>query len=871
MGDNVRVMARFRPMNRLEKEEGGREVVTFQGDTTITIEPTETGAKDKHTFNFDHIFGPDSMQKSVYDQVGVAVVADVFKGYNGTIFVYGQTGSGKSHTMMGPSSDELRGYCDDEHLKGIIPRVVDQIFLNVEKADPNIEFSIKVSYVEIYMEKVRDLFAPEKANLQLHEDFKGGRGVYIQNVTEEWVGGPDEIFSLMRQGASNRAVASTRMNADSSRSHSIFQLTIQQKHSVKLDQVTGKLFLVDLAGSEKVGKTGAQGQQLEEAKLINKSLSCLGLVINALTDPKAKHIPYRDSKLTRLLQDSLGGNARTSLIICGSVSEYNQHETLSTLRFGQRAKSIKNKAKVNRELSIGEYKLLVARLERTIAELRVSKGLPESVAVTDAAAVEQIANLEAQLENERGRWLDDRTELQDDLQAMREKEGLKDALLEQYRQELAAAQEEIAAWEAESLEVAAKVDELGARAEAERRAHQEQIRALRSAHGVLDQFGKDTLGVKVTLQKLRAHLEQQTITQTDTALDGAQQEQVAAWRRERDAARQEDQVFKSELRQKVEAFGALDTRGAQQRAEELRALRAQIADAARPCWLRHCIGGGAETEDEEPMPDGAEASAEEIRALRRAVRELRKGDSVPRAAFDEAKECFRKELAQRMDDLARMRKECDIQLQDSDEVRRSLLQSMQQAMEKSIDLDGELDDLREEYKQLQAASSNKQLGKRVKLLEEQLARQTEQVEQLMQRKSQLEMDLAVAVGTLEIRSTRIEDLRKGFTLEKQYRTQELEKRSQIEAKLSKEIKSMREELAQRKEEAAHWRDKYAACKELLRAQQQQHGGSRIAKVLRGGKRQDRDRKGGDSDGGDALASSLSVSLAAHPDSSPGGT
>ena len=173
----------------------------------------------------------------------------------------------------------------------------------------------------------------------------------------------------MKLGASNRAISATNMNEGSSRSHSIFMMTIHQNNLHELSAKTGKLYLVDLAGSEKVGKTGAAGQTLEEAKNINKSLSALGNVINALTDNKShQHIPYRDSKLTRILQESLGGNARTTLIITCSPSPFNDQETLSTLRFGYRAKSIKNTPKINREFTVAELKLLLDKAESTLEQ-----------------------------------------------------------------------------------------------------------------------------------------------------------------------------------------------------------------------------------------------------------------------------------------------------------------------------------------------------------------------------------------------------------------------------------------------------------------------------------------------------------------------
>jgi kinesin family protein 5 len=272
-------------------------------------------------------------------------------------------------TMMGPN-DDLTGFCDDQKLKGLIPRIVESVFDSVDSADSEIEFTIQVSYIEIYLEKIRDLLDPTQQNLIIKEDRDSGRGIYVKGATEEYVTSAEEVFLLMKEGASNRAVSATRMNEESSRSHSIFIFTISQKHTVSLESKTGKLFLVDLAGSEKVKKTGAQGKLLEEAKNINKSLSCLGNVINALTDGKSRYIPYRDSKLTRMLQDSLGGNSRTTLIINCSPSTYNDFETLSTLRFGIRAKSIKNKPKVNRELSVKELTML---LEKAKSEINSQK------------------------------------------------------------------------------------------------------------------------------------------------------------------------------------------------------------------------------------------------------------------------------------------------------------------------------------------------------------------------------------------------------------------------------------------------------------------------------------------------------------------
>lgn len=304
-------------------------------------------------------------QSDIFDYSIKPTVDDILNGYNGTVFAYGQTGAGKSYTMMGTSIDDGEG-------RGVIPRIVEQIFASILASPATIEYTVRVSYMEIYMERIRDLMAPQNDNLPVHEE--KNRGVYVKGLLEIYVSSVQEVYEVMRRGGNARAVAATNMNQESSRSHSIFVITITQKNVETGSAKSGQLFLVDLAGSEKVGKTGASGQTLEEAKKINKSLSALGMVINALTDGKSSHVPYRDSKLTRILQESLGGNSRTTLIINCSPSSYNDAETLSTLRFGMRAKSIKNKAKVNAELSPAELKMLLgkARTQITSFESYVS-------------------------------------------------------------------------------------------------------------------------------------------------------------------------------------------------------------------------------------------------------------------------------------------------------------------------------------------------------------------------------------------------------------------------------------------------------------------------------------------------------------------
>ncbi|KAI5797638.1 P-loop containing nucleoside triphosphate hydrolase protein [Geopyxis carbonaria] len=348
--NTIKVVARFRPQNSIEVREGGVPIVSFPSDDTCELRTKETAG----AFKFDRVFDMKSKQQDVFDFSIKSTVDDILDGYNGTVFAYGQTGAGKSYTMMG-------GDIDNPVSRGIIPRIVEQIFESILASPGNIEYTVRVSYMEIYMERIRDLLNPANDNLPVHEE--KSRGVYVKGLLEIYVSSVQEVYEVMKRGGSSRAVAATNMNQESSRSHSIFVITINQKNVETGSMKTGSLFLVDLAGSEKVGKTGATGQTLEEAKKINTSLSTLGKVINALTDGKSKHIPYRESKLTRLLQQSLGGNSRTTLIINCSPSDYNDDETLSTLRFGVRAKSIKNTPTINAELSPGELKQLLEKAQ----------------------------------------------------------------------------------------------------------------------------------------------------------------------------------------------------------------------------------------------------------------------------------------------------------------------------------------------------------------------------------------------------------------------------------------------------------------------------------------------------------------------------
>ncbi|KAI8555784.1 hypothetical protein RHMOL_Rhmol05G0201100 [Rhododendron molle] len=324
---NIVVCARFRPLSSKERRDHTDGVFIRSLDAETFVLKDEK--QEEHEFSFDRAFYEGSEQADVYEFLALPIVRDAVNGINGTIITYGQ----------GLSILDC-----DEKKKGLLPRVVDELFTSIKISEDTSKYTIKLSMVEIYMEKVRDLFDLSKDNIQIKESKV--QGIILSGVTEI-----SFLYDLeIQRGIANRAVGETQMNMASSRSHCVYIFTVQRELITDKRSKTGKLVLVDLAGSEKIEKTGAEGIVLEEAKTINKSLSALGNVINALTSgtpSKANHIPYRDSKLTRILQDALGGNSRTALLCCCSPSPSNASESLSTLRFGARAKHIKASPRVS--------------------------------------------------------------------------------------------------------------------------------------------------------------------------------------------------------------------------------------------------------------------------------------------------------------------------------------------------------------------------------------------------------------------------------------------------------------------------------------------------------------------------------------------
>lgn len=369
--ERVMVHVRIRPFNDEDISRYGRETsVEFTDDSRGTIILRKE--YDKKSFNFDSVFDATSRQDDVFNRVAEPVVNSVIEGYNGTIFSYGQTGTGKTFTMIG---------CAGE-LQGIIPRSAQQIFEHIQSCHTH-GFTVKVGFLQIYMEMLQDLINPNADKpIRIREDPE--EGLYLSGITWTPVSSVRDCMELMNQGDKNRNTAFTSMNSHSSRSHAVYMIKVEkrvkysgeqleelEKRGEKPDQSMTKstLYLVDLAGSERVSKSKAAGSRLDEAKNINLALLALGNCIQALADKKGKYVPFRDSKLTRLLEDSLGGNSKTSLVVTIGPSLAHFQESVSSLQFGSRAMKVENRPELNIKV---DYKALCAQLQ---AELdRINDG-----------------------------------------------------------------------------------------------------------------------------------------------------------------------------------------------------------------------------------------------------------------------------------------------------------------------------------------------------------------------------------------------------------------------------------------------------------------------------------------------------------------
>ncbi|XP_062499722.1 kinesin-like protein KIF11 [Corticium candelabrum] len=437
---NIQVVVRCRPLQRNETKESSGSVIqclTDRREVRVKQEISDKGTCK--TFTFDKVFGPDSTQLEVYRTVVEPIVDEVLQGYSCTVFAYGQTGTGKTYTMEGERSSNCSSW-EDDPLTGIIPRTLQHFFLKLN--DQSIEYSVRVSFLELYNEELFDLLSSNDDNsrLRLFEDPVRKGSVVVQGLEEVTVHSKEEVYRILQEGTQKRITAATLMNAHSSRSHTVFGITLHMKeNSVDGEELlkTGKLNLVDLAGSENIGRSGAVEKRAREAgemKMaitplvvdmatadlynysyliestgfgqantalgnINQSLLTLGRVITALVE-RRPHIPYRESKLTRILQDSLGGRMKTSIIATISPALSSIEESLSTLEYACRAKSITNRPEINQKLTkkalIKEYTEQIERLKKDLNAAREKNGIylaPESFVAMEKKMKDQSSDI----------------------------------------------------------------------------------------------------------------------------------------------------------------------------------------------------------------------------------------------------------------------------------------------------------------------------------------------------------------------------------------------------------------------------------------------------------------------------------------------
>ncbi|KAK6828106.1 hypothetical protein PG987_011447 [Apiospora arundinis] len=795
--NTIKVVARFRPQNKVELASGGQPIVTFDGDDTCKLNSAEAAGG----FTFDRVFDMQSQQSTVFDYSIKPTVDDILNGYNGTVFAYGQTGAGKSYTMMGTS-------IEDEEGKGITPRIVEQIFSSIMASPGTIEYTVRVSYMEIYMERIRDLLQPQNDNLPVHEE--KNRGVYVKGLLEIYVSSVQEVFEVMRRGGNARAVAATNMNQESSRSHSIFVITITQKNVETGSAKSGQLFLVDLAGSEKVGKTGASGQTLEEAKKINKSLSALGMVINALTDGKSSHVPYRDSKLTRILQESLGGNSRTTLIINCSPSSYNDAETLSTLRFGMRAKSIKNKAKVNAELSPAELKAMLKKAQMSISTFenyisnlegevqlwRAGDAVPkdkwtpafstDGVMVTKADAAKAARpSTPSRIpldKDEREEFLRRENELQDQLSEKESQVVNAEKTLAESKEELTFLKEHDSKLGKENEKLTTEVNEAKMQLERltfESKEAQITMDALKEANGELttelDEVKQQLLDEKKKAEKMA--------------------KMMAGFDLGGDVFSENEKSIADAIKQ-IETLYELSSTGDPIPPDDLQDIKAKLVETqgiVRQAELSLYSGMSSDSEARRRMEletklqslqqeyedllsrNLSEADAEEVKER------LKDAYSSKQTTQMELVDELKADIAQKVAENSRMKtliedlqgrvkagttptpglangKTVQQQIAEFDVMKKSLMRDLQNRCERVVELEISLDETREQYNNVLRSSNNRAQQKKMAFLERNLEQLTQVQRQLVEQNGALKKEVAIAERKLIARNERIQSL-----------------------------------------------------------------------------------------------------------------
>ncbi|KAI8980532.1 kinesin heavy chain [Pilobolus umbonatus] len=812
MSNNIKVVCRFRPQNSIELREKGVPIIEINDEgNAVSLK----GKDVQGVYSFDKVFGMNTPQKDVFEYSIKTIVDDVTAGYNGTVFAYGQTGSGKTFTMMGAD-------IDDEKTKGIIPRIIEQIFDSILAGPSNLEFTVKVSYMEIYMEKVRDLLNPSMDNLPIHEDKT--RGVYVKGLLEVYVGSTEDVYEVMKNGSSNRVVSATNMNAESSRSHSIVVVTITQKNIDTGASKSGKLYLVDLAGSEKVGKTGASGQTLEEAKKINKSLTALGMVINSLTDGKSSHVPYRDSKLTRILQESLGGNSRTTLIINCSPSSYNEAETLSTLRFGIRAKTIKNKAKVNADLSPAELKALlkkvksdqvtfktyISALEGEVNSWRVGNSVPEDKWVTmDKVTRGDFNNLPPASgfkspisddlsrpntpaiileKDEREEFLKRENELMDQITEKETELTNREKLLDALKEEISYYKEQEASVTQENQSMSTELNDLQLQFQKISYESKENAIVVDSLKEANQELMSELDELKKTLMEIKSVQRENSQTEKEKKKAEKMAEIMSSFDLTTVMNQKERHIRESLL--KIDNMSSHELTNLkrdlsdshlliEQHTETIDQLKEDKYSMEKKKLELECKFKSLEEERlstktnalvEREYELKKQSQQKEMDSLKHDLEHKDKDHQKLVTAMDSLKsandqlqaalseQSIPNSISEKEKDLERMRKSMIQQIAEFEIMKKALMRDLQGRCEKVVELEMSLDETREQYNNVLRASNNKAQQKKMAFLERNLEQLTNVQKQLVEQNSSLKKEVSLAERKLIARNERVQSL-----------------------------------------------------------------------------------------------------------------
>ncbi|KAK9853102.1 hypothetical protein WJX84_005315 [Apatococcus fuscideae] len=539
-GERVKVVVRVRPPQGEETgggcdvERSGRRLKLHRGTATQPFSE----------FDFDQVLDESAAQADVYNAAVKPIVEDVMAGYNGTIMAYGQTGAGKTFTLSSIQPDAI----------GMMPRAAAEVF-NAVAADPLHEYAVFMSYIQIYMELIQDLLQPQNENMQIRE---GANGVFVEGVHETEVRSTEDCLRLLQMGDRNRVFAFTKLNAHSSRSHAIVMLTVIKRQrladpdwpdaeALPVQRMKiGKLFLVDLAGSERLKKSRSTGLRATEARSINLSLTTLGMCINARADPTRPHVPFRDSKLTRLLQEALGGNAKTSLVIAVANAKEHVDESLQSLQFGSRAMHVATAAVVNEH---ADLKLVNAELASAMEQHIDSGGI---LSASLLARQEELESANARLRGEK----DAHAQIMANLNAEREAaEAEQQRKLQEHLAALQAEKQQSKQLEQQLQRHQTDAQDLIKAHRSEKKALQSELSTLRTAIGTAEAEKDQALS---QLQKEHDALQQQHNSLQAQMRKQAREEKEAANQRhvrqvaELEARLKEMQDTEAQLQQEME-------------------------------------------------------------------------------------------------------------------------------------------------------------------------------------------------------------------------------------------------------------------------------------------------------------------------------